>query len=97
MPNAVHRNQADNFTSLPQLRAAVDRHAASAAGSVPMEVRILEGADHFFYERWEEVAAEALSWVAKQLEHVAQDGRMQAAASRSSGSRGSAAAAAPTL
>ncbi|GBF93922.1 hypothetical protein Rsub_06171 [Raphidocelis subcapitata] len=79
VPKLLIMGTADNFTSQPQLRAAVARHDA-AAGSAPVEVRILRDADHFFYERWEEVAAEALSWLAQQLGAPARAGSHAGAA-----------------
>jgi alpha/beta superfamily hydrolase len=56
----------DQFTSLSQYNALVHQyrtqHAASAAG-VLMDVLVVEGCDHFFGGKWQDVADEVVKWV----------------------------------
>lgn len=59
-------HQTDQFTSLSQLRAAVAQHDATP-GAGPLQVRVLEGADHFPYSCRELVAQQVLGWLAAQL------------------------------
>jgi alpha/beta superfamily hydrolase len=60
-----HR-QSDNFTSMSQLQAAVEQHDA-APGAGLLHVHVVEGADHFFADAWDDVAAVVQDWLAQQL------------------------------
>ena len=79
-PKLVVMGTADQFTGIGQLRAAVAEHDAAAASAAaaqasggaaaavgPMDVEILEGADHFYQNRWDEVARLVVDWLARRL------------------------------
>lgn len=67
VPKLMIMGDADNFTSRSQLRAAVAEHDA-APGAGPLDVRVLAGGvDHFFAGRWDEVASQAMQWLAGHL------------------------------
>lgn len=58
--------QADQFTTVSQLQAAVAHHDATP-GTGPLQVVTLQGADHFPYARRELVIEQVISWLAQQL------------------------------
>jgi alpha/beta superfamily hydrolase len=64
----------DQFTSLDQYNSLVQeyrkQHAADTGGAL-MDFRVLDGCDHFFGGRWQEVADDVVQWVAAR-EAVAQ-------------------------
>ncbi|KAI8469828.1 MAG: Alpha/Beta hydrolase protein [Monoraphidium minutum] len=79
-PKLLLIGDADNFTSLAQLEAAAARHAAAAPAAGPLDVEIIEGADHFFAELWDGVAARAQEWLAPRLSAPEAGGGAAAAA-----------------
>lgn len=70
VPKLLIMGDADNFTSLSQLREATAKHDATP-GAGPLDTRIIRGADHFFMDLWNEVAAYVQVWLARKLKAVA--------------------------
>jgi alpha/beta superfamily hydrolase len=66
------RHQDDNFTTISQLDQAVAKHDATR-GAGPLEVRVVHGADHFFFDRWNTVAAAVQEWLGRQLAQAKED------------------------
>ena len=51
---------------MSQLRAGVEQHDASP-GAGPLEVHVVQGADHFFNGAWDAVAGAVQEWLEQQL------------------------------
>lgn len=66
VPKLLVMGDVDNFTSLSTLQTAVAEHDA-IPGTGPLTVKIIRGADHFFFDQQPQVAAMVQEWLGQQL------------------------------
>ena len=67
VPKFLVVGSSDQFTSLQAYNSLVyeyRRKCAAEARGAQMDVRVLEGCDHFFGGKWQEVADDVVHWVA---------------------------------
>ena len=71
VPKLFITGDRDNFTTMETLQEYLDGLSASSrsngspGAAAEVELKVVQGADHFYVDRWQELAEIVLSWVAR--------------------------------
>eukprot|EP00879_Flechtneria_rotunda_P004071 GHRR01004316.1.p1 GENE.GHRR01004316.1~~GHRR01004316.1.p1 ORF type:complete len:244 (+),score=74.28 GHRR01004316.1:131-862(+) len=67
VPKLVVQGSKDKFSALSTLREYTAMYHAYEPTPGPLDLQIVDGADHFFDGQWQEVAEKVMAWVQKQV------------------------------
>lgn len=74
VPKLLIHGTRDSFSPLSTLRDVVARYHEASPPPGPLDLQIVDGADHFFEHQWDEVAARTMAWLQRLVDGQAGSG-----------------------
>ncbi|KAF8068382.1 hypothetical protein HT031_002071 [Scenedesmus sp. PABB004] len=70
IPKLVVHGTRDKYGALTTLREFAAQYHAAEPEPGPLDLAVIDGADHFFAGLWDEVAQKTLAWIGKRAEQL---------------------------